>query len=119
MEAALELEKTVNQSLLLAQQGGRQGRRPPLRLPGGQLPQRAGGRDQGDRGHDHQDQAGRRRSRSPHHRQRDAGLALHLGGHLALLSAKTDCTATILKLCLRTLSSFLCESKAYISYVIS
>merc|ERR1711962_1799721 len=78
-----------------------------------QLPQRAGGRDQGDRGHDHQDQAGRRRSRSPHHRQRDAGLDQHLGGHLALLSAKTDCTwFYILKLCPRTLSSFLNESKA-------
>merc|ERR1712131_106102 len=57
-----------------AQQGGGQGRRPPLRLPGGQLPQRAGGRHQGDRRHDHQDQAGRRRSRPPHDRQRDAGL---------------------------------------------
>merc|ERR1712156_1089265 len=45
-------------------------RRTVHRLPGGRVPQGAGGGHQGDRGPPHQDEAGRRRARPPRHRQR-------------------------------------------------
>merc|ERR1712130_744542 len=43
----------------------------PLRLPRVRVPRRAGGRDQGDRGPDHQDEESRRRARPAFDRQGD------------------------------------------------
>merc|ERR1719454_2517001 len=68
MEAALELEKTVNQSLLDIHKVARgQGRRSPVRLPRVRVPERAGGGHQGRRRPDHQDEEGWRRTRTSHH----------------------------------------------------
>merc|ERR1712080_717029 len=70
MEAALELEKTVNQSLLdLHKVAGDKGDGHLCDFLESEY--RAGGRDQGDRGPDHQDEESRRRARPPFDRQGD------------------------------------------------
>merc|ERR1712137_437085 len=75
MLGALELEKTVNQSLLdLHAAAGEKGDAHLCDfLEANYLDEQVG--DQGDLGHDHQAQEGRRRPRHPHHRQRN-GLNL-------------------------------------------